>query len=82
MNKKIITCYETDASRLIGKAEKVAFPKKIEEVQELIKKTKLDIVPRGAGTGLVGGCIPENSLVLDMGKMNNISSFNLFFTKV
>lgn len=76
MNKKIITCYETDASRLIGKAEKVAFPKKIEEVQELIKKTKLDIVPRGAGTGLVGGCIPDNSLVLDMGKMNNISGFN------
>ncbi len=76
MNKKIITCYNTDASRLIGKAEKVAFPKKIEEVQELVKKAKLDVVPRGAGTGLVGGCIPDNSLVLDMGKMNNISGFN------
>ena len=76
MNKKILTCYDTDASRLVGKAEKVAFPKKIEQVQEIVKTSKLDIVPRGAGTGLVGGCIPHNSLVLDMGKMNNISDFN------
>lgn len=76
MNKKILTCYNTDASRLVGKVEKVAFPKKIEQVQEIVKNSKLDIVPRGAGTGLVGGCIPNNSLVLDMGKMNNISDFN------
>jgi len=76
MNKKILTCYNTDASRLVGKVEKVAFPKKIGQVQEIVKTSKLDIVPRGAGTGLVGGCIPNNSLVLDMGKMNNISDFN------
>ena len=76
MNKKILTCYNTDASRLVGKVEKVAFPKKIGQVQEIVKTSKLDIVPRGAGTGLVGGCIPNNSLILDMGKMNNISDFN------
>ena len=76
MNKKILTCYNTDASRLVGKVEKVAFPKKIEQVQEIVKTSKLDIVPRGAGTGLVGGCIPNNSLILDMGKMNGILDFN------
>ncbi len=76
MNKKILTCYNTDASRLVGRVEKVAFPKKIGQVQEIVKNSKLDIVPRGAGTGLVGGCIPNNSLVLDMGKMNGISDFN------
>ncbi len=76
MNKKILACYNTDASRLVGKVEKVAFPKKIEQVQEIVKTSKLDIIPRGAGTGLVGGCVPNNSLILDMGKMNNISDFN------
>jgi FAD/FMN-containing dehydrogenase len=76
MNKKISICYDTDASRLIGRTEKVAFPKKIEEVQKLVSSSKLDIVPRGAGTGLVGGCIPDGSLIIDMGKMNKLSEFN------
>jgi len=82
MNKKLITCYDTDASRLIGKAEKVAFPKTIKQVQEIIKTSRLNIVPRGAGTGIVGGCIPDDSLVVDMGKMNYISNFNPVEKKV
>jgi len=72
MNKKEITCYETDASRLIGKAEKVVFPKTIKEIKDFIKTADLDIVPRGAGTSLVGGCIPNNSLIIDVSKMNKV----------
>ena len=77
MNKKEIVSYETDASRLIGKANKVVFVKKVEEISYLIKTNNLDIVPRGAGTSLVGGCIPNNSLVVDLNKLNNIISLNL-----
>ncbi len=75
MNKKEILTYETDASRLVGKAVKVVFPKKAEEIVYLIK-TNPDIVIRGAGTGLAGGAIPYNSLVIDMNKLDKILIFN------
>lgn len=75
MNRKEIVCYETDASRLAGRAEKVVFPKSAEEVREIIKSNS-DIVPRGGGSGLVGGSIPNNSVVVDMSKMNRIFNLN------
>jgi len=77
MNKNQITSYETDASRLKGNVEKVIFPQTIEEIQQVIKTTNLDIVPRGAGTGLVGGTIPNNSIIIDMSKMNKVTNFDL-----
>ena len=71
-----MACYETDGSRLIGKAEKVFFPKNKEDVQRIVKNINGDIVPRGSGTNLVGGCIPNNSFVIDLSKMNKIREFN------
>ena len=76
MNKKEMICYETDASRLNGKVVKVVFPKSIDEVQNRIKTAGLDIVVRGSGTGLVGGSIPNNSIVVDMSKMNKMIDFD------
>ena len=58
MNKKEILSYETDASRLIGNAEKIVFPKKAEDVQNVVKTSNIDIVPRGGGTSQAGGTIP------------------------
>ena len=75
MNQNYDICYSTDASRLIGKASKVVFPKKAEEVAYLIR-TNPDIVIRGAGTGLVGGAIPYNSVVIDMNKLDKVLIFN------
>ena len=76
MNKKEILSYETDASRIIGKAEKVVFPRKAEDVQNAVKNSGIDIVPRGGGTSQAGGAIPNNSIVIDMSKMNKILSFD------
>jgi FAD/FMN-containing dehydrogenase len=76
MNKKELICYCTDASRLFGNAEKIFFPKNVLEVQEIIRISNFDIVPRGAGTGFVGGCVPKNSIVVDMTKMNRVLEFN------
>lgn len=76
MNKKELVCYWTDASRLVGRTEKVFFPKNAKEVQDIVKNSSLDIVPRGAGTGFMGGTIPRDSIVIDMGKMNNVLNFN------
>ncbi|MFA5174527.1 MAG: FAD-binding oxidoreductase [Candidatus Pacearchaeota archaeon] len=71
LTKKEMTAFETDASRLVGNADKVFLPEDIEKVQELVKKFS-DIVPRGAGTNFVGGCIPNNSVVIDMNKLSKV----------
>jgi FAD/FMN-containing dehydrogenase len=76
VTKKELTCYETDASRLVGKADNVVFPKTIEEVENLIKTSDKDVVPRGGGSEIVGGCIPNNSLIINTTKMNKILDFN------
>lgn len=76
ITKKEMVCYDTDASRLIGNAEKVIFPKTAEEVQKIIRACNSDIVPRGAGSEKVGGVIPDNSVVVDMSKMNKVSNFD------
>jgi FAD/FMN-containing dehydrogenase len=75
MKIKEISCYNSDASRIVGKAEKVFLPKTVEEIQQIMKSTNLDIVPRGSGTSLVGGCVPNNSVVVDLSKMNKVSNF-------
>ena len=76
MIRKEIIAYNTDAYGIIGKVEKVVFPKNVKEVSEIVRITNMDIVPRGAGTGFEGGVVPNNSLVIDMTKMNKIVSFN------
>jgi len=76
ITKKEMVCYDTDASRLIGNAEKVVFPKTAEEVQRIIRACNSDIIPRGAGSEKAGGVIPDNSIVVDMSKMNKVSNFD------
>lgn len=67
--------YETDASQLKGKAENVVFPKSISELTNLVRLSK-KITIRGGGTGLVGGAVPQNDLVLDLSKLNHILDFD------
>lgn len=65
--------YSSDASRIRGKADTIVWPKTLEDIRHIIayaKRHKLNIVPRGAGTGLVGGAVPQNSVVVDLCKMN------------
>lgn len=65
--------YSSDASRIRGKADTIVWPKTLEDVRHTIhyaKRHKLNIVPRGAGTGLAGGAVPQNSVVMDLCKMD------------
>ncbi len=71
-NKEDLLCYDTDASQLFGKAKKVFFPTTIEQVKKIVKTCKSDIVPRGLGTTIFGGSVPNNSVVIDLTKMNKI----------
>jgi FAD/FMN-containing dehydrogenase len=63
--------YSTDASMIKGEAERVILPGKVEEIEEIVKSCG-NIVPRGGGSGLVGGAVPQNSVVIDLSKMNKI----------
>jgi len=67
--------YQSDASQIKGTAKEIIFPKTTAEVIKIIKMRQ-NIVPRGAGTGLAGGCVPLNSVILDMSKMDKILSID------
>jgi len=68
--------YSTDASGEQGKVSRVVFPTTIAEIKDLIRKNK-NLVLRGGGSGLVGGAVPLNSVVIDFSKMNHILNIDI-----
>src|SRR5512137_1717321 len=67
--------YSRDASRIQGECRAVAWPTEAGHVAGLVAwaaRVKIDLVPRGAGTGLCGGATPQDSLVVDFSRMNRI----------
>ena len=77
MNKNLVRIYESDASRLEGRALEVVHPRNVAEVRRIVANAKR-VVIRGGGTGLAGGCVPQNGLdvVLDLSKMDGIFGFD------
>jgi FAD/FMN-containing dehydrogenase len=67
--------YEIDASRSRGKSLKIMYPTTEEEIQAIIKDAT-DIVPRGSGTNLVNGSLPNNSVVVEMRGLNKLTHFD------
>jgi len=67
--------YSSDASQIRGKTQEVVWPETAEEVMKTVKycmEKNMNIVARGGGTSLVGGAVPDNSVVIDLSKMNDI----------
>lgn len=68
--------YSYDASRKSELPWIVVFPEEEEEIIELVniaREFKLPIIPRGAGSGLVGGTVPvEGGVILSMESMTRI----------
>jgi len=67
--------YSTDSSCIEGKLAAVAWPESLEQLQKLVRlavREKIVLVPRGGGTSLVGGCVPNDSIVVDLSRMNKI----------
>lgn len=67
--------YSFDASRIEGKASAVVWPDNKERIIRLVEKAKekgWDIVTRGSGTGMSGGCVPKGSVVVDLSRMDSI----------
>lgn len=67
--------YSRDASRIEGQCLGVVWPAEARQVADLVAwagRAGIDLVPRGAGTGLCGGATPQDSLVVDFSRMNRI----------
>lgn len=59
-------------------AVEVLTTQEVSEVCRLCYENNVPIVPRGAGTGLSGGCVPvAGGVIIDMSKMNQILSVDL-----
>lgn len=74
-NDKLVSVYEYDASQTKGKATDVVQPKNIEEVQNAVR-LYAHVCIRGGGSGLAGGCVPQNEVVLDLSKLDKIGEFD------
>lgn len=63
-----------------GKSRAVLKPKTTQEVSEILKwcwERRIGVVPQGGNTGLVGGGVPLNDeVILNLGNMNKIRSFD------
>lgn len=71
--------YLTDASNLRGNADEVIIPENEFELIETIRELYSHSVPytiSGAGTGLVGGRVPFEGVIISMEKFNKILDIN------
>jgi glycolate oxidase len=73
-------CYSYDGTFQRGISEAVVFPGSTGEVAEIIKLAnmeKFSVFPRGAGTGLSGGSIPQSfGIALVLTRMNKIKEIS------
>ena len=77
--------YSRDASRIQGECLAVVWPETVTDIVRLAQwaaKTEIDLVPRGAGTGLCGGATPQNSVVVDSARLRHIDVLNIHLKQV
>jgi UDP-N-acetylenolpyruvoylglucosamine reductase len=74
-NKQIKIIYQSDSSKINGELEEFFCPKTISELSYLVKKYPF-ITIRGAGTGIAGGAVPQNDVVISMLNFNRILKFD------
>ncbi|NQU66256.1 MAG: FAD-binding protein [SAR324 cluster bacterium] len=78
-----LLAYEADATHYFarGKPDAVVLPLTAEDVSKVLRyaanTANLPVTPRGAGSGLSGGCTPiHGGIVMDMKRMNRILEIN------
>lgn len=72
--------YSRDASRIQGECQAVVWPETVTDVVRLAQwaaETGIDLVPRGAGTGLCGGATPQNSVVVDSAHLRHLGPVDI-----
>ena len=81
-NRQELLVYECDGFTIAkGLPGGIVFPKNTEEVSfclKTISKHNIEIVPRGSGTGLTGGCVAfDNGILVSTARMNKIESIDI-----
>ena len=72
--------YSRDASRIVEEPIAIVWPENEEQLRKLFRyaqRTNINIVPRGAGSGLRGGCLGKKAVILDMSKFNKIEKVHV-----
>jgi len=76
-----LVSYSSDASDHVHRPEMAVWPNDATQVSSILKLANefhFPVIPRGAGTGLAGGAVPERGgLVVDMCRMNRIVEINI-----
>jgi D-lactate dehydrogenase (cytochrome) len=72
--------YLRDESRVTGEADSISFPKNEKDVLEIVKfiyKYKIPLTIQGARTGLAAGAVPKDGHIMNLSKMDNITSMEI-----
>jgi len=78
--KKDLMAYSYDASQVEGNLIAVVWPSSTKQVSDLMRycsENQVRVFPRGAGTNLSGGAIPNKGVVVDFSRMNRILDVSL-----
>jgi glycolate oxidase len=70
-----LCCYSFDASKMRFAPEGVAFPADAAQISSLValaNEHRFPVYPRGAGSGMVGACLPRGGLVIVTNRLNRI----------
>jgi glycolate oxidase subunit GlcD len=70
--------YLTDVTRAPGRADAVVLPASADEVAAVLGwcyERDVPIVPRGGGTGLAAGAVPDGGVVLALDRLDRVRSF-------
>jgi glycolate oxidase subunit GlcD len=70
--------YLTDFTRVPGRADAVVLPRTAEQVAAVLAwcyEREVPIVPRGGGTGVAAGAVPDGGVVLALDRLDRIRSF-------
>jgi len=77
---EILACYAFDATNVKALPSAVTFPRSVEEVKGIVSlchQAGINTVPRGAGTGFVGGTVPvEGGVVVSTERLGKILSID------
>jgi glycolate oxidase len=74
MTEKIV--YEIDASQIKGNATNIIQPENMQALK-LAVRTNPKICIRGGGTGLAGGSVPQNEVVVDLSLLDKIENLDV-----
>ncbi len=78
-DKSEFESYLVDAANIKGNCNKVYFPETAEEIKQIIEnanKEKINVTISAARTGLNGGSIPQNGILISTEKLNKIISID------